>query len=552
MIPNYEMDDDQWNALVQDVADHFIDVTLSRGYQYYKQGRVVKLTIPSGRDIKAMVEGAELYHIGINLDSFTLSRCDCPVGRYCKHMFAALLKYADLHNRSVHTLVNAKTTALSKPPVKPAPYAKSYTQAKELAARQAAENAARLKEQALRLPVMSISEWHQWFESSTERFMQNSRNTQFVNDALASIYRLKPALTAELESFFKLHANLFVLSKLTIQPQDQSGYVYSYLAFHTHHAASDLQDSIKQFIINMIPMATERSNQHLAWQTLSYLRKTMLEETNDNHYFLAQYQNIWIYWLCPGVNNDNDSTYAEELQQLERTAEEARPPLSSFALKMAQAAMHLYQSNDPDTWALLESVNNTSNIAVDFLLHFLTYLAQEEQWERLTKGLAAIAPLLNLRRSGDIRPYSDYWDAAVRHLPESEQQMWDTLVSMLPHSRALYLEKLVARGKWERWMDYHLSLDSDPMDFRVTELAPIEKNAPELLLPFYHQAIERYVLMKNRDGYKIAVKLLKRLSKLYKKLKQEPRWELFLSSFVGRNSRLRALQEELRKGNLLS
>jgi uncharacterized Zn finger protein len=82
-------------------------------------------------------------------------------------------------------------------------------------------------------------------------------------------------------------------------------------------------------------------------------------------------------------------------------------------------------------------------------------------------------------------------------------------------------------------------------------LQPIEKDAPELLLPFYHQAVERYIAHKNRDGYKAAVKLLKRLSKIYKKMKREEPWEQFITALAVRNSRLRALQEELRKGKLI-
>ncbi|MNT90218.1 hypothetical protein D3C72_2310820 [compost metagenome] len=59
------------------------------------------------------------------------------------------------------------------------------------------------------------------------------------------------------------------------------------------------------------------------------------------------------------------------------------------------------------------------------------------------------------------------------------------------------------------------------------------------------------MLEKNRHSYKAAVKLMKRLAKLYKKLKREERWEEFLEVFTSRNSRLRALQEELRKGKLI-
>ncbi|MNY43599.1 hypothetical protein D3C86_1785730 [compost metagenome] len=129
--------------------------------------------------------------------------------------------------------------------------------------------------------------------------------------------------------------------------------------------------------------------------------------------------------------------------------------------------------------------------------------------------------------------------------------MWSTLSAMLPLSGGIYEDKLLDHGKWRDWMDYQLSSGKVPSDFRVSDLQPVEKHAPELLLPFYHQAAERFVLEKNRHSYKAAVKLLKRLAKLYKKMKREERWGEFLDAFTTRHSRLRALQEELRKGKLI-
>ncbi|RED58618.1 SWIM zinc finger family protein [Cohnella lupini] len=546
MIPTYELDDDQWNRLVQDVADHFDDVTLNRGFQYYKQNRVLKLTIPSHRYIKAIVEGSENYSVEINLDHFEACRCDCPVNVPCKHIFASVLKYAELHNRSTHALVNAKNLTATKSD-NPSP-AKTYGQARLLEAKKSAESAARLKEQAKYIPKMDISQWHELFEHCTERITQGSRNTQFVNDMLEAIFRIKPSLSPDINRLFILHARLFVLSKLTKQPQDQSGYAYSYLAFHTHHAASDLQEAIEKDIADGAPAAGDGVNLPYTLQTLDYLRKEMLAETNDNHYFLSHYQQVWSQWLIPPVN---ETVYSEEIGRLEEVAAEAGSSRTAFTLKMAKAGMYMHLSNDREAWKLLGSAKEVSGISAEYLTFFLNHLSRTEQWSRLTSWLTEIAPLLNLRRNNNIRSYSDYWEVAVQHLPDAEPQMWDTLASLLPLSRQIYEEKLLANEKWERWMDYHLSMDSDPLEFRVTDLQPIEKNAPELLLPFYHQAVERYVLHKNRDSYKSAVKMLKRLAKLYKKLKREPRWESFIDSFASRNSRLRALQEELRKGKLL-
>ncbi|WJH36962.1 hypothetical protein N6H14_15510 [Paenibacillus sp. CC-CFT747] len=40
MNPFTEMDDSQWSLLVQDVKENFDEVTIKRGFAYFKQGRV--------------------------------------------------------------------------------------------------------------------------------------------------------------------------------------------------------------------------------------------------------------------------------------------------------------------------------------------------------------------------------------------------------------------------------------------------------------------------------------------------------------------------------
>ncbi|MFB9274055.1 SWIM zinc finger family protein [Cohnella cellulosilytica] len=546
MIPTYELDDEQWDRLVRDVAKHFGEVTISRGFQYFKRGRVVKLTLPSERLVKTVVEGGDLYHVSIHLDAFPSSRCDCPVGYYCKHMFASILRYADMHNRSIHTLINAKSVAGD---AAPKARSSSYNEAKQLAAKKAADDLALLQKQAKNIAALSVKEWHEWFALATAPLMQSSRNTQFINDALAAIYRHKPSLPAVVDAFFLLHAHLYVLGKLTQQPQDLSGYMYSYLAFHTHHAASDLQGKIAQRIVQMAEAAALPDNAARARQTLVYLRSEMLAETNDNHYYLQIYLQVWRLWFVPRA--EASSACEDEIARIGEAPNASADSPASLALNVALAALRTFQGNDEEAWRLLRSIDEKTDIPETFLLELLDYLAHVGSWPRLADWLSEVAPLLNLRRASSVRAYSEYWELAVRRLPEAGPRMWDCLVSLLPHTRELYEAKLLETGQWRRWMDFQMSMGSDPLEFRVTDLAPIEKNAPEALLPFYHHAVERYVLLKNRDGYKTAVKLLKRLAKLYKKLKREARWEEFLDAFVGRHSRLRALQEELRKGKLL-
>jgi hypothetical protein len=129
--------------------------------------------------------------------------------------------------------------------------------------------------------------------------------------------------------------------------------------------------------------------------------------------------------------------------------------------------------------------------------------------------------------------------------------MWSVLEELLPYSFRIIEEMLYEQRKWKPWLEMQILQGHDPLYHRVNVLQPIEKDTPKLLLPYYHQAVDHYVSLKNRHDYKLAVRLLKRLVKVYKKMKQTERWEHFFSGFVERHSRLRALQEELRKGKLL-
>jgi hypothetical protein len=274
-----------------------------------------------------------------------------------------------------------------------------------------------------------------------------------------------------------------------------------------------------------------------------------LTESPKLHYYSRLYDLLWRNWLRPA--RGDTKMYAEELDALQAAGPELGAALSRLPWLLARCRMHFLLTQDQETWELLREAAAGFDVRPDDLYPFLSDLAEAEQWQRLVDWLAEISPLLTGYRRDGLTQYAVYWETALEQLPDSEPLMWQTLAGMLPYSRDIYEEALLAHAKWREWMDYHLSAGREPLDFRVSVFQPIEKHAPEMLLPFYHQAVERYVIQKNRDSYKAAVKLLKRLFKLYKKTKQESRWELFLGAFTDRHSRLRALQEELRKGKLI-
>ncbi|MEK5141498.1 SWIM zinc finger family protein [Paenibacillus sp. FSL M7-0134] len=554
MKPTYLMDDIQWQQLIQNVADHFNDVTIKRGFQYFKQGKVKEFAMPDADHIAAVVDGSELYEVDLHLSAFAASRCTCPVHTNCKHMIAVLLNYANEQERSVHALVNAHSAGFTRLAAKAdtgtVPPSRSNLSPDH---KETTRNA--LSKTASQIPDMPISEWHDLFDQCIALNHVNTQNSQYVQSALASIYAVKPPLSPGMQQLYGLHAHLRVLEKLVPQSPMPGYPSHTYMGYYTQIAADELKEAIERDFESPLELTDEPMQEARMAETLAYLRRKMLTESRNGTYFSDAYYQFWLHWVHRVHHERQDSSiYTEELQHLQAAEEELGTTLARLPWMLARSWMHIFQSHDNEAWVLLQEAEGAFPLKVSSsqLLLFLQALRKAEDWARLKDGLRHIGPLLHSHRDDHLQDYIHDWDLVLQHLPEAEQDMWDTLVGMLPFAGGMYEEALLAHEKWRSWIDYQLSIRSEPLSFRVSVLQPIEKNAPELLLPFYHQAVERYVLEKNRASYKAAVKLLKRLFKLYKKMKQESRWELFFTTFTSRHSRLRALQEELRKGKLLS
>ncbi|WP_054954888.1 SWIM zinc finger family protein [Paenibacillus dakarensis] len=550
------LDDTEWQTLIHNTAAYFSDLTIKRGFQYYKQGKVGPLHMPNDDHIEAIVQGTDDYKVDLVPGTLDDSRCTCPVRHKCKHMVAVLLEAASKQGRSVHALVNAHTTYLIR---------HEETSSTESGAASGSNGSAgagaasgnpsgpyqAIREQARHLQDMPVSSWHQLFGQCVSTLGIRTLNSLYSHNALEAILSIKPSLTGVMDTLFELHARLFVLDKLVKQPPNQGIGSGLFIGYHVQIAADDIEKDINQrFASGELSIPGESVYSPRVSETLSYLRGKMLTESRYHPFFSNIYNQLWTFGIHP-LEGDT-RLYTEELEHLQSAETELGNAYSKAAGMLAQSLMHFYLLQDDKAFELLRAADKALYIQPEQLMFFLNMLSHAEDWTRLSKWLTETGPLLASYRNHNLKSYMAYWDQVVQEQPEAEQHLWNTLVDMLPYSKDIYQETLLAHGKWQEWMDYQLSTGREPLEFRVSVLQPIEKNAPELLLPFFHQAVERYILQKNRSSYKSAVKLLKRLAKLYKKLKQEERWENFITAFSERHSRLRALQEELRRGKLIS
>lgn len=404
----------------------------------------------------------------------------------------------------------------------------------------------------------SVQQWHEQLAEDIAPLGQGIRNVQYTTEALALIFQKGLPDNAVEQALFKLNAYLYML-QIVVQPvQNKLSRTMSSLGYHTHLAVAELQKSIESLFAEPLPLTSAMSTEQREWLsgTLSYIRIEMLSESRDSFTFFNSYIRLWINWILPvlthSIADDTEQLLQAEMELLERLEPRSGHSALKQAWWLAQSYVQFERGAEQDaiSLALIHTAATKQDFYPDRLPDYLERLTNQSNWTRLAYWLTELADVLRQQQS-NLQDYALYWEQVISHLPEAEPQMWTALEKLLPVGGRIYEEKLLSYGKWQLWMDYQLSAGNDPANYKVTELQPLENNAPEMLLPFYHQAVERHMAHKNRQGYKAAVKLLKRLAKLYKKIKQEPRWNDFIEQFAQRNSRLRALQEELRKGKLI-
>jgi hypothetical protein len=153
--------------------------------------------------------------------------------------------------------------------------------------------------------------------------------------------------------------------------------------------------------------------------------------------------------------------------------------------------------------------------------------------------------------------YTQYRHQYVRVLSRLFSQIqlsesdWEDLFKQFGHyGLPAYSTYLIEKKLYKQWAELH-HLHNSPLYF-VEEcgLKEVQDAAPEYVLPLYHRFAMDYLEERNRPGYKQAVRIWKKMKAACKKSGQLDFWQAYINEIRAQNKRLRALQEEIEKGQL--
>lgn len=510
----------QW--LAREVASCISSKSIKRGFEYYRKGRIINIDCTPSK-IKALVHGNYDYLVSINLNDFHLSRCSCPVNSNCKHMAAVFFYVSAIYEepkKIYQELLSEQLSEATRP------------------SKAIVSNSSQI------VPpehTGSVLQWQDYFEKTYQFWSKSyyhNYNYSFYLIFLDNLTQTVNQWPTPEKDLFLFHGYLFTMHKMERFYSSSTHYYYKMNSYQ-----NESNDFFKLLIaaaskFRQAAIITNYSGYFQA--ALDTLRTISMQDGNIHFEWLYIYRILWTKCF------NNKLLIARENVELKKLNEKTNTPMAKQNIIWAMAHFQLMAGQDQLAKKTLAQIRLKTNN----LLFYLQFFAQNKQWERMEQWLQWLVPQMDNATAEEISAVCEYW----LELAEQRHDYTDVLTQLkcwLPKSSGMYEKSLIVSKQYKTWVHFHIYNQSLPTDIGRDEIKQVESFDTALLLPLYHQFAYRLIQHKTRNSYKMAVRSLKKLRTYYKKLKRSEEWEQYIIGLTNQYKRLRALQEELRKGKLI-
>ncbi|QWG53158.1 hypothetical protein EXW28_26195 [Bacillus mycoides] len=497
--------------------------------QLYRSGVVYNVDF-DGYTLSGTVNAeGSVYSVHIPIRNVTESYCDCFAPTQCQHMLAVLLSAASSFGQVGDVLTLFKNnTKPSLPPIR--------------TARQVLQSSA--------FEEMDYKSWQTYFENEYESFKKEQARLTYkqmyflmslFTDFYTKLERKAPRIVA-IHELFKLHAALYCFQKLLEEIQEfEANKLYSY-----HQPVNVVRlfvDKVESTVRDLKTEAIPEESKPILEETARLIHEAFFstDAYTQERFFI--YRHVWGELLRT----------EEQLQEEKNRIDTKINPLSK-----ALASSHLLFLNGEDVSAM-ELLEKQPSSVVSLYFYWLEELLSAMEWDRGKNWLSftykqvkeTITEQENTVFIQDIvRLFVMMYETYATHTNE-QAGLEMILQELLPYSFTNYEQYVLAKKQYHAWTELQLLYGFEVIELLKEPLKDIEKEAPEAALPLYHHAAMEAIEERNRKSYKRAVRYLKKLRMLYKRLKRTDEWDAFIIHIANLHSRLRALQEELRRGKLI-
>lgn len=506
---------------------------VERGFEYYHRGLVDNITLVQGYILQADVRGKEIFRVKLDLEQFERSECTCSFEGYCQHMAALIFSAYSAHTRPELLLMHLKQAIATRRKAK-----------SDLRAERALDTAANA---ATLLPELAPKDWSRFFEQKFHGYSLSNQHSveqfyQAVWDTLGDTAQEWPA---PLQALYHLQLMLYILGKIEqFHGDNQSSYLSFYIENGCKTVAGNCWEKLRELAASPALLQEAAGAFPAHWREIvEFVGSQVSHHRFGPVQWLDVYRFLWAK-VFYGAGPHAAEEAAKEQRRLELLAEQQGTPRSRDGALLALSQFEVMEGRDQAAMKRLADLH-TRQFSEFYVL--LEQLSEEDRWDRVLVWLRWLLPSLNKAKQEEFNAGCSYWVEAVKHQPSDEEWI-QVMLSLLPRSYYYYTDYLMQTNRYRQWVDLQLATGVTPASLYTAELRTVESHDPSLLLPLFHQSVERAVAEKNRDSYKLAIKHLKKLAALYKQLNKAEAWNDYIARLHLKYARLRAFKEELAKG----
>lgn len=507
------------------------------GLMLYRQGLVTQVHM-GNEVVTAIVQDVTPCKVRLDLTFLGLSECSCPNEGLCRHQMAVFFS-AFSRVGSVATWVDEWR--------EPAREKKAFTTwgmqtAKDL-----------IKGNGVLKP--DYSRWVHSFEVSFDTLLQTKKYTSpFIVTELFGIYERRIHASAPVEQEWKLlyelvgivvsFRKLAVLSEQAGHSEDVVKRAYLHLF---HNMLDDAEDLVAKIGIQTLPFDFDAFILQLKDDAFELLTAASSLE----------YERIYLYRLLWAQLFKKKAWREEEAGKIRPRLKELQDWENQAPLMIAGIHLNLLLHHDEQALGLIGRFADKE--IAPYMIYWIDFLTQQKEWKRVGPLIELFLQKLKayLEDLGAYQSCSTFTKKSVKAIAPYCVETGRTdlferaLLQTLPYSFADYEYLLFERGQFERWGELQAFAGFNFYDLPKDRVKLVEKEKPEVLLGMLHQTVQSEIDQKNRQSYKMAVRHLKKLRTLYKKMKRVDDWQYFIDTLLERNKRLRAFHEECLRAKLV-
>lgn len=508
------------------------DVKLvQKGQLLYRQGLVSKVRLEDDL-VLAVVQDVTRVQVELNLNFMQISTCSCPSDDLCRHQLATFFhvyaqvasvsEWVETWRQPIQERKNLQYWGIQK--------------AKDL-----------LKTGGVLKP--DYDRWVNNFQESFDTIVRGKNNLKpYLVSDLFQLYARKVKASSPVEQewrqLYQLVASFHsfqMLLELSTDSNFTEDEISRYFRDLFYELMDDIEETINKLNVHALPFAFDTFIEKLKDDSGILISQNYILDFEPTHLYVLLWTKLF----------KKKAWHEQALQDFER----AFPKSKTLPVMVAGIQQYIMLRNDD---AALRIIHVLEDDVTPFMLFWLERLTEGKEWKRMAPFLDAFSNMVKpyIRSLYDHYARMDFTRIAIKTVGAyaMETKKLDVyekiLIQTLPYSYRSYDEFLFDLAWYEKWSDLQAFIGYDINSISTERIRILQKEHPEILLPLYHQSIQQHIEMKNRGNYREAVRQLKKLRTLYKKLKRQDDFEGFMDILLERTKRLRAFQQECERGKL--